>query len=270
MAEYSFSASYISFFPTKKIRFRERFKHEVFPRLSRNELFIYSLFFLNVNISIIANTDAPIARIGMNRFVSSPVAGAESERGTLSSTIDVFFDALLFLAADADESGVLSSEMVVVPLCESVSLSLIPAVFVVGVGVVAGSIDSSGVTDGDAVTVSAVGVAVAASAVGVAVGASVTVAGVFVTVGVAVVFAVGVAVGPSGVAVAATVGVGVTALHILVAVGVAALALDAGVAVAPASFGVAVGVPAGTTAGVANGVPVGHNRWCHRMVHYLA
>lgn len=55
----------------------------------------------------------------------------------------------------------LSSEMVVVPLCESVSLSLIPAVFVVGVGVVAGSIDSSGVTDGDAVTVSAVGVAVA-------------------------------------------------------------------------------------------------------------
>lgn len=193
MAEYSFSASYISFFPTKKIRFRERFKHEVFPRLSRNELFIYSLFFLNVNISIIANTDAPIARIGMNRFVSSPVAGAESERGTLSSTIDVFFDALLFLAADADESGVLSSEMVVVPLCESVSLSLIPAVFVVGVGVVAGSIDSSGVTDGDAVTVSAVGVAVAASAVGVAVGASVTVAGVFVTVGVAVVFAVGVA-----------------------------------------------------------------------------
>ena len=93
----------------QKNSFRERFKHEVFPRLSRNELFIYSLFFLNVNISIIANTDAPIARIGMNRFVSSPVAGAESERGTLSSTIDVFFDALLFLAADADESGVLSS-----------------------------------------------------------------------------------------------------------------------------------------------------------------
>ena len=151
MAEYSFSTSYISFsqryvpllshfpsfLPNKKIRSMRDLNTKCFPVSHGTNFFIYSLFFLNVNINIIANTDAPIARIGMNRFVSSPVAGAESESGTLSSTMDVFSDALLFLSADADESGVSSSEMVVVPLCESVSLSLTPAVFVVGVGVAA-------------------------------------------------------------------------------------------------------------------------------------
>ena len=53
-----------------------------FPVSHGTNIFIYSLFFLNVNINIIAKTDAPIARIGMNRFVSSPVAGAESESGS--------------------------------------------------------------------------------------------------------------------------------------------------------------------------------------------
>ena len=194
---------------------------------------IPSLFRLNTITPKIAITDNPNTRIGINKFVVSPVSGAESDNGTSSSNRVVVF---LLVVEDFGVSGSFSSL-----LANGVSSSISNKEGVVegdGITFASGVVD--GVTSGVAEGVTS-GVAegvTPGAGVGVTSGAGV---GVTSGVGVGVTFGVGVGV-TFGVGVGVTFGVGV---GVTFGVGVG-VTFGVGVGV---TFGVAVVVGVGVTSG---------------------